>query len=82
MWPEGRDMQSDFCAPLGRTNIAEQAGFQGEVVWDTTRPNGQPRRKLDVSRAASEFGFRAGTSMAEGLAKTIAWYDSARLAGS
>jgi GDP-L-fucose synthase len=58
--------------------IAEQAGFRGEIVWDATRPNGQPRRKLDVSRAASEFGFRAGTSMAEGLAKTIAWYDAAR----
>jgi GDP-L-fucose synthase len=62
--------------------IAEGAGFRGEIVWDATQPNGQPRRKLDVSRAASEFGFRAGTSMAEGLAKTIAWYDAARLVGS
>lgn len=58
--------------------IAEQAGFRGEILWDATRPNGQPRRKLDVSRAAGEFGFRAGTSMAEGLGKTIAWYEAAR----
>jgi GDP-L-fucose synthase len=58
--------------------IAEKSGFGGEIVWDATKPNGQPRRKLDVSRAAAEFGFRAGTSMDEGLAKTIAWYEPAR----
>ncbi len=58
--------------------IAEKSGFRGEIIWDTTRPNGQPRRKLDVSRAAAELGFRAGTSMEEGLARTIAWYESTR----
>jgi GDP-L-fucose synthase len=58
--------------------IAEKSGFRGDIVWDVTKPNGQPRRKLDVSRAAAEFGFRAGTPMDEGLAKTIAWYESAR----
>ena len=58
--------------------IAGKSGFRGEIVWDVTKPNGQPRRKLDVSRAAAEFGFRAGTSMDEGLEKTIAWYESAR----
>jgi GDP-L-fucose synthase len=62
---------------LART-IAEKSGFRGEIVWDTTRPNGQPRRKLDVSRAAAELGFHAGTSMEEGLARTIAWYESTR----
>ena len=54
--------------------IAEKTGFRGEIVWDTSEPNGQPRRMLDVSRAAELFGFRAGTSMDEGLTKTIAWF--------
>ena len=58
--------------------VAEKSGFRGEIIWDATKPNGQPRRKLDVSRAEAELGFRAGTSMAEGLAKTIAWYEAAR----
>jgi GDP-L-fucose synthase len=55
--------------------IAESVGFRGEIVWDATKPNGQPRRKLDVSRAAAEFGFRARTSMRDGMAKTISWYE-------
>jgi GDP-L-fucose synthase len=58
--------------------IAEHTGFRGEIVWDATKPNGQPRRMLDVSRAEREFGFRATTSFQDGLAKTIAWYESAR----
>lgn len=58
--------------------IAEQIGFDGTVVWDTSRPNGQPRRKLDVSRAEREFGFRSRTSFAEGLRLTIDWYRSTR----
>jgi GDP-L-fucose synthase len=58
--------------------IAEKVGFRGEIVWDTAKPNGQPRRKLDVSRAAAEFAFRASTSMKEGMAKTIAWYEANR----
>ncbi|MBV8546770.1 MAG: GDP-L-fucose synthase [Acidobacteria bacterium] len=58
--------------------IAEKIGFRGEIVWDATKPNGQPRRRLDVSRAAAEFGFRATTSMKEGMAKTIAWYEANR----
>ena len=56
--------------------IASKTGFGGRIVWDRTRPNGQPRRRLDVSRAAAEFGFRAATPMDEGLTKTIAWYES------
>jgi GDP-L-fucose synthase len=58
--------------------IAEKTGFRGEIVWDTTRPNGQPRRKLDVTRAEREFGFRATTSLDEGLRRTIEWYRSTR----
>lgn len=58
--------------------IAAKSGFHGEIVWDATKPNGQPRRKLDVTRAKAEFGFVAGTSMDEGLAKTIAWYEGTR----
>jgi GDP-L-fucose synthase len=54
--------------------VAELVGFDGELVWDASKPNGQPRRKLDVSRAAELFGFRSRTSLREGLARTIAWY--------
>jgi GDP-L-fucose synthase len=54
--------------------IAELTGFVGEIVWDTSMPNGQPRRSLDASRADQLFGFRAQTSLREGLARTIAWY--------
>jgi GDP-L-fucose synthase len=59
--------------------IKEKTGYTGNIVWDTTQPNGQPRRKLDVSRAEREFGFRAPTDFNTGLAKTIDWYvNSAR----
>jgi len=54
--------------------IADLAGFDGEIDWDETKPNGQPRRRLDTSRADSRFGFRASTSLRDGLARTIAWY--------
>jgi GDP-L-fucose synthase len=57
--------------------IGELTGFDGEIVWDTTKPNGQPRRKLDVSRAKELFGFEARTSLREGLERTVAWYRSA-----
>jgi GDP-L-fucose synthase len=57
--------------------IAELTGFEGEIVWDTTRPNGQPRRRLDVTRAEELFGFRARTPLQEGLERTIAWYREA-----
>jgi GDP-L-fucose synthase len=57
--------------------IAELTGFEGEIVWDTTRPNGQPRRRLDVTRAEELFGFRARTPLREGLERTIAWYREA-----
>jgi GDP-L-fucose synthase len=48
--------------------------YHGEIRWDTTKPDGQPRRMLDVSRAEREFGFRAKTNFEEGLRKTIDWY--------
>jgi len=54
--------------------IAAKVGFTGEISWDTTRPNGQPRRRLDVTRAEQLLGFRAETSLDEGLDRTIRWY--------
>jgi GDP-L-fucose synthase len=57
--------------------IAELTGFEGELVWDTSMPNGQPRRQLDASRAEQQFGFRARTPLRDGLARTIAWYRDA-----
>jgi GDP-L-fucose synthase len=55
------------------TVVAELCGFRGEIVWDRTKPNGQPRRSLDTSRAAL-FGFRATTHFRDGLARTIEWF--------
>lgn len=57
--------------------IARLTGFSGEIVWDTSRPNGQPRRKLDVTRARDWFGFESQVSFEEGLRRTIAWYREA-----
>jgi GDP-L-fucose synthase len=54
--------------------IARLTGFHGRIIWDTTKPNGQPRRKLDVSRAKALFGFEAQTPFEEGLQRTIHWY--------
>ena len=54
--------------------IAGHVGFKGKITWDTTKPNGQPRRCLDVSRAEKEFGFRAKMTFEEGLKKSIEWY--------
>ena len=58
--------------------IADQVGFTGQIVWDTSKPNGQPRRCLDVSRAAKLFGFRAIYPLRHGIAKTLSWYQSER----
>jgi len=57
--------------------IAELSGYRGEIRWDTSKPNGQPRRRLDTSRAEERFGFRARIGFEEGLAETIAWYRAA-----
>ena len=56
--------------------VAELVGFEGEIVWDTSMPNGQPRRSLDASRARELFGFEAQTPLRAGLERTIAWYRS------
>jgi GDP-L-fucose synthase len=56
------------------TLVAKLAGFEGKIVWDPSKPDGQPRRCLDVSRATREIGFTAGTSLEDGLANTIKWY--------
>ncbi|HEX2986689.1 MAG TPA: GDP-L-fucose synthase [Chloroflexota bacterium] len=58
--------------------IAEETGFTGKIVWDTSKPNGQPRRKLDTSRAEEGFGFRARIDFRTGLRQTIAWYQGQR----
>jgi GDP-L-fucose synthase len=50
-------------------------GFRGDITWDPTKPNGQPRRLLDVTKAEKEFGFRATVSLEEGLRRTIEWYE-------
>ncbi len=55
--------------------ISATVGYSGKILWDTTMPDGQPRRVLDVSFAEKEFGFKSGTSFREGLAKTIEWYN-------
>lgn len=58
--------------------IARLTGFKGRIVWDTTKPDGQPRRRLDTSKAEIEFGFKAKTKFEEGLRRTIEWYVSHR----
>jgi GDP-L-fucose synthase len=57
------------------TLIGEKVGFKGKVVWDTSKPNGQERRKLDVSRAKTRFGFASQVSFSEGLDRTISWWE-------
>jgi len=54
--------------------IAELVGYSGRIVWDTSKPNGQPRRKLDTSRAEATFGFRSSTPFSAGLRTTVEWY--------
>ncbi|WP_254279266.1 GDP-L-fucose synthase family protein [Haloarcula marina] len=59
--------------------IVEVTGFDGEVAWDTSKPDGQPRRRLDTSRAEERFGWTASTPFEEGLERTVEWYERARL---
>ena len=61
--------------------IAEIAGFAGRLVWDRSKPDGQPRRCLDTTRAEQEFGFKAQTPFEEGLKRTIAWFKGVRASG-
>ena len=57
--------------------IADVTGFEGSITWDTERPNGQPRRSVDATRARELFGFTAKTPLREGIERTVAWYRSA-----
>ena len=59
--------------------IARLTGFDGDITWDTTKPDGQPRRALDTSRARDALGFQATTGFEDGLKATIAWYETHRL---
>ena len=59
--------------------IVKLTGFKGNVVWNTSKPDGQPRRMLDTSKAEKEFGFKVKTSFEEGLGKTIEWYIANRI---
>ncbi len=61
--------------------IARLTGFEGDIVWDTSKPNGQPRRKLDTTRAKERFGFEAKTNFEDGLRRTIEWYANERAHG-
>ncbi len=54
--------------------IGKLTGFKGEIMWDTSKPDGQPRRMLDITKAETEFGFKAKISLEEGLKQTIKWY--------
>lgn len=65
-------------ADLARV-IAEYAGFRGRIVFDPTKPNGQPRRRLDVSKARALFGFSAHTTFEEGLRRTVEWYTASQV---
>ena len=56
------------------TLIASVSGFDGEIAWDRSKPDGQPRRCLDISRALKEFGFRANISLEAGIRETVQWY--------
>ena len=70
----GREISIKDLAEL----IATTVGFEGELVWDPTKPDGQPRRRLDTSRAHDRFGFEAQVSLEEGLRRTVDWYVSNR----
>ncbi|HEY4621284.1 MAG TPA: GDP-L-fucose synthase [Gaiellaceae bacterium] len=61
--------------------VADVTGYEGRIVWDTSKPGGQPRRSIDASRARELFGFEARMPLREGIERTVAWYRSARPAG-
>ena len=61
--------------------VVELTDFKGKVIWDKSKPDGQPRRKLNVERASKEFGFRSSTPFRTGLGETIRWYQEV-MAGS
>jgi GDP-L-fucose synthase len=60
--------------------IADVVGYEGQIVWDTSKPGGQPRRSVDASRARELFGFEASTQLRDGIERTVAWYRANRVA--
>ena len=58
--------------------VAEAVGFTGEIVWDTSKPNGQPRRCLDIRRARQLFGFEATMAFTDGIQRTVSWFQANR----
>jgi GDP-L-fucose synthase len=57
--------------------IADVTAYEGGITWDSSKPNGQPRRSVDATRARELFGFEAKTSLREGIERTVAWYRTA-----
>ena len=81
----GRAAQIDASGDFPEANIrelaeliAEATGYDGSITWDTSKPNGQPRRSVDASRARELFGFEASTELRDGIERTVAWYRSNR----
>lgn len=72
------NLGSSFEISIGELakTVAEVVGFTGKIIFDSSKPDGQPRRKLDVTRAEKEFGFRSQTPFSEGLRKTVEWYQA------
>lgn len=58
--------------------IAQAVGYEGEIVWDSSKPGGQPRRTLDVTRARDRFGFEAQMPFDEGIRRTVEWWEANR----
>ncbi len=58
------------------TLVAQETGYTGDLVWDSSRPNGQPRRQLDTTRAKAQFGFEAKTALQDGIRQTVRWYEA------
>jgi GDP-L-fucose synthase len=78
--PEPVNLGTDLEVPIRDLvgHVAEATGFTGELRWDASKPDGQPRRRVDTTRARERFGFEATTSFADGLAATVAWYRANR----
>ena len=66
----------DLHQRISRGSSPRRSDYEGEIVWDTSKPNGQPRRKLDVSRAREYFGFEATVPFEEGIERTVAWWEA------
>ena len=77
-WVANTYLRHPYVCAQGAALIAEATGFQGEIRFDASQPDGQPRRKLDTSRALNLFGWRATTSFQDGLRATVDWYRTVR----